>query len=199
MLLVPPAVFVDANVLYSRTLRDWICLLALAGDGLSYHLLWSEDVLAEWIYHLRKKNPDLSDAAIGGHRRRLLNAFPHAMVTGYDPATVPATPDPDDRHVLAAATAAAADFLLTAHLADFPTACVQDQFEVISPDDFLNLMTDRNPGLIGQVLAQQLHYFRTRPINPNPACNVTDLCDRLTAAGAPRFAARLRQAPTDEP
>ncbi|MEU8071757.1 hypothetical protein AB0B20_18585 [Micromonospora sp. NPDC049151] len=47
--MIPSAslVFLDANVLYSRTLRDWISLLALEGDCTVFDLRYSEDVLSE--------------------------------------------------------------------------------------------------------------------------------------------------------
>lgn len=73
-------VFLDANILYSRTLRDWFCILSQESgvDGIALH--WSEDVLAEMIYHLRKKNPHLSDKQVGGWRRTLLEDFPNATI-----------------------------------------------------------------------------------------------------------------------
>ncbi|MHA7271254.1 hypothetical protein [Arthrobacter sp. HLT1-20] len=96
-------VFLDANILYSRTLRDWFCLLSQESglDGIALH--WSEDVLAEMIYHLRKKNPHLSDAEVGGWRRTLVEGFPNAIVTEYviDPQFLAG--DPCDAHVIAAA------------------------------------------------------------------------------------------------
>ncbi|MFG1775337.1 hypothetical protein ACGFIR_18670 [Micromonospora sp. NPDC049051] len=36
MTLGAPLVFLDANILYSRTLRDWISLLSLESDCLAY-------------------------------------------------------------------------------------------------------------------------------------------------------------------
>jgi hypothetical protein len=47
VLPVPLTVFVDANVLYSRCLRDWLVLMALDSQHTVYRLRWSEAVLAE--------------------------------------------------------------------------------------------------------------------------------------------------------
>lgn len=55
-------VLVDANVLYSKTLRDWLFLLKLESDGNMFSVLVTEDVIAETLYRLRRNNP----AAPGG-------------------------------------------------------------------------------------------------------------------------------------
>ncbi|MFF5084379.1 hypothetical protein ACFY36_45665 [Actinoplanes sp. NPDC000266] len=54
MLPVPLRVFADANVLYSRCLRDWLVLMALDSHYTTYEPRWSEAVLAEAFYHLRR-------------------------------------------------------------------------------------------------------------------------------------------------
>ena len=47
--------------------------------------------------------------------------FPEALVTGYEPLIEALTlPDPDDRHVLAAAILCGAQQIITENLADFP-------------------------------------------------------------------------------
>jgi hypothetical protein len=50
-------------------------------------------------------------------------AFPAASVSGFE-RLIPALsfPDPDERHVLAAAVHARADLIVTVNLKDFPTA-----------------------------------------------------------------------------
>ncbi len=63
-------VLLDANILYSRTLRDWIALLQNHSEGL-FSVAWTEDIMVETLYHLRKDHPLWSDAQIGGLRRKL--------------------------------------------------------------------------------------------------------------------------------
>lgn len=63
-------VFVDSNVFYSRTMRDWIGLLYVTGETPPFHVLWSEDVLADVLHHLRKKHPDWDGAAIANVSRQ---------------------------------------------------------------------------------------------------------------------------------
>src|SRR5690606_18540634 len=51
-------VFVDANVWYSRALRDWFGMLYTKPDTPPFAVYWTEDVLAELVYHLRREHPD---------------------------------------------------------------------------------------------------------------------------------------------
>jgi predicted nucleic acid-binding protein len=66
--------------------------------------------------------PEETDAYLTRLFRQMETAFPDALVTGWEPlvATVQ-LPDPDDRHVVAAAWAGRADVIVTDNLADFPT------------------------------------------------------------------------------
>lgn len=50
-------IFVDSNVWYSRTLRDWLGMLYVTPEAPPFHVRWTEDVLAELLYHLRKQHP----------------------------------------------------------------------------------------------------------------------------------------------
>lgn len=49
-------VFVDANVLFSKTLMDWLFLLHQA-NGNMFQVHTTEDVLAETIANMRKRKP----------------------------------------------------------------------------------------------------------------------------------------------
>ncbi|CAI0858391.1 Uncharacterised protein [Serratia quinivorans] len=51
-------------------------------------------------------------------------ALPDAMVTGFEPLISGITlPDPDNRHVIAAAIRSKAEIIVTANLKDFPQYC----------------------------------------------------------------------------
>lgn len=62
-----------------------------------------------------------------------------ALVADFEPLIkVLALPDPDDRHVLAAAIKGRADLIVTANLKDFPAASLKPwNIEALHPDDFL--------------------------------------------------------------
>lgn len=51
---IATSVFVDANVHFSRTRRDWIGLLSTTPDDPPFHVYWTEDIVAEVIRNLRK-------------------------------------------------------------------------------------------------------------------------------------------------
>jgi hypothetical protein len=52
---MPQLVFADANVLFSRTLRDWLFLLKIESHGDLFAVVTSEDVIAETLYRLRRR------------------------------------------------------------------------------------------------------------------------------------------------
>lgn len=94
-------VFLDASVLYPAPLRDLLLELAVAD---LYRAKWSDAVHEEWIRAVLKNRSDLTRAQLE-RTRDLMNA--HArdpLVTDFERLIgVLDLPDPDDRHVLAAA------------------------------------------------------------------------------------------------
>lgn len=95
-------VFADANVLYSRVLRDF---LLYAADEEVVAISWSASVLDEMTEHLAANLADFT-AASGARLIAAMNrAFPYAQVHP-TPARVEQVaglilPDEGDRHVLA--------------------------------------------------------------------------------------------------
>lgn len=73
-----------------------------------------------------------------------------ALVTGYE-SLIPGLwlPDPNDRHVLAAAILARADVIVTANLRDFPEEIVGAfGIEAQHPDEFILNLLDLAPGIV---------------------------------------------------
>lgn len=70
-----------------------------------------------------------------------------AMVTGYEPLIERLTlPDPDDRHVLAAAIHGGASAIITVNLRDFPaSALAAHAIAARLPDDFIHELIERDP------------------------------------------------------
>jgi hypothetical protein len=111
-------VFYDACVLYPAPLRDLLMRLALTD---LYRARWSDQIHEEWITAVLRNRSDLSRAQLE-RTRSLMNAHVRdALVDGYQ-SLIPALalPDPDDRHVLAAAIKRGADLIVTFNLDDFP-------------------------------------------------------------------------------
>jgi hypothetical protein len=126
--------FLDACVLYPTVLRE--ILLGCAGAGL-FRPLWSPRVLEEWALAARKVPG--GEALARGEIAVLRARFPGAEVA---PGTATEArlwlPDPDDVHVLAAASDAGADVLVTFNLRDFPKRDVRAEgLRVENPDAVL--------------------------------------------------------------
>lgn len=120
---MPTVVLTDADVLVSRTLRDYIIYTAGAG---AFELRWSEEILDEMIRNL------IDDFAFTSERaalleRRLSAYLPLAATEVSSTALQRAASTrtaPKDQHVLAAAFSAQADYLLTENTRDFDTAAL---------------------------------------------------------------------------
>jgi predicted nucleic acid-binding protein len=114
----------DTCVLVPSRARD--VLLEIASTG-AYRPLWSSEILDELERTLRTLlgkrgiSPEETDAYLTRLVRQMKTAFPDAPVTGWE-RLVPTIelPDPEDRHVVAAALAGRADVIVTDNLADFP-------------------------------------------------------------------------------
>lgn len=133
-------VLADANVLYSRVLRDY---LLYAASQAVLVIRWSAAILAEMVEHLAENVPSF-DVASGARLIAAMNvAFPAAEVEPVvDAMKVVAElnmPDEDDRHVLAAAISVGADVLCTDNLKDFPVETMGEVgIQLMSADALLS-------------------------------------------------------------
>lgn len=149
----PYSVFVDANVWYARTLRDWIGMLYVTHDSSPFVVHWTEDVMAELIHGLRKQHPEWSGAKIGQVRELICGTFEAGRVGDFEIDGSYAGPDPHDAHVHAAAVACRADVLVTVNVDDFTWDENASPYELMHPDDFLLLVDDAAPDLVAKVTA----------------------------------------------
>jgi len=178
-------VFVDSNVLYSKTLLDWLALIYVSNTSEPpYVVHWSDDVMAEAMHHLRKANPGWSGGQIARFRERLEETFEVGHVRDYAVDTSYAGPDPDDAHVHAAAAACQADYLLTCNVRHFRTGADELPYEVVSPDEFFVLVDDVAPRVVYAVVGEQISHWMRKSRD-------VDLVGTLQRAGCPDFAARV--------
>lgn len=129
--------FYDANVLYPAELRNLLMRLAMTG---SFRAKWSADVHEEWISNLLKNRPDLTRKQLERTRALMDKHAIAALVAGYKDL-IPGLqlPDPDDRHVLAAAIRGGADVIVTMNGRDFPEESIgRFGIEAQHPDDFIH-------------------------------------------------------------
>ncbi|MER5495565.1 PIN domain-containing protein [Streptomyces sp. NPDC002490] len=116
-------VLYDSNVLYPNTARD--LLIRLARHGI-VQAKWTEQILDEVEAALRRN--DIGDDERRAELRRRMNAAVRdCIVTGYEPLIDGLKlPDPNDRHVLAAAIRAGAQVIVTDNSKDFPSEYVAE-------------------------------------------------------------------------
>ena len=128
--------FLDASVLYPAPLRDLLMELAVSD---LYRAKWSDAVHEEWIRAVLQDRPDLTRAQLE-RTRDLMNAYARdALVNDFEQLIgMLELPDPEDRHVLAAAIKGRADLIVTVNLKDFPAERL-DRWAITAqhPDEFL--------------------------------------------------------------
>lgn len=174
----------DANVLYPALLRD--LLLSLAHADL-YSAKWTAHIRDEWTRTLQKNKPHMAQK-IQLAAELMEQAIPDCLVMGYEHLIDGLKlPDPDDRHVLAAAIAGHADAIITWNEKDFPAA-VLDPFgiEVQTPDEFvLNQIMLRAPIALTAIKGMRQRWER-------PQVSAMELVNLLEKRGLPQTAAHLR-------
>lgn len=113
----------DACVLYPAPLRDLLLQLALTDR---FRAKWTNAIHDEWIRNVLEQRPDLTAAQLQRTRELMDLHVRDCLVDGYEPLIAGLNlPDPNDRHVLAAAIHARADVIVTFNLGDFPAAVLK--------------------------------------------------------------------------
>jgi predicted nucleic acid-binding protein len=183
------SVFVDANIIWSKSLLDWVNLCSLQKNP-PYHVRWSEDVLAEVHYAWRRQNPGAPERSIGVPLERFQVLHPVGQVTGYNPEDYPRpATDEHDWHVVAAAAHARCDVLLTNDARAFTPDCIQGRFRVETADEFFLMILRRRPEIISAVFTYQYDFYRNL-YGRSPEF----LLGRLEKAGATQFAKEIPRA-----
>ena len=156
-------VILDANVLYPALLRDLLVQLSFTG---LFQARWSAVIEDEWMRNLLASRPELTER-IAGTQAVMRRAIPDALVTGYEVHIPNLTlPDPDDRHVLAAAITAAADVIVTFNLKDFPAATLALYgMEAQHPDAFLKSFINVMPTRVLAGVRDCLAWLTNPPIS----------------------------------
>ena len=135
-----------------------------------------------------KHEPHRKRAAIERTRDLMDRATRDALVTGYESLIGSLElPDPDDRHVLAAAIVGRCDVIVTANLRHFPvTALKAFGIESQHPDQFLCNHLDLAPGVFCSCVR------KVRDRLKNPPYTVDEYLQILTRNGLVASAAELR-------
>lgn len=155
------AVF-DACTLYPFHLRNVIVQSAV--DRL-VEARWTDAIHDEWIRHLTANSPAIPIGRLQVTRRLMNDALPMAMVNDYEEHIPKLTlPDPNDRHVVAAAITTKASLILTWNLRHFPENELKKfGLRKMTPDTFLCSLFDKVPDLaLGSLANARRNLSKTR-------------------------------------
>ncbi|MEK6350103.1 MAG: PIN domain-containing protein [Burkholderia sp.] len=178
----------DACVLFPIAVADSLMSLATAG---LFAAKWTQCIEQEWITNLEALRPDLAgrlEVRRDGMRGVVLDwEVPESAWTPL--VENMSLPDPDDKHVLAAAIAGHADCIVTANLKDFPAEIVGPYgIEIIHPDRFIINQWDLD------YIATMSAFKGMRRRWRNPKASPEDFAQALERNGLPATAQRIREA-----
>jgi predicted nucleic acid-binding protein len=178
--------FFDANVLYPADLRNLLMHLALTG---LFRASWSAGVHEEWMSALLRNRPDLSREKLERTRMLMDQHATDALVTGYEDL-IPGLqlPDPNDRHVLAAAIRGRADVIVTANLRDFPAETLAEfGIDAQHPDEFVLHLLDLAPGIVAEAARNHRESLK------NPPKSIDEYLNTLEELGLTQTVSVLRE------
>lgn len=175
----------DASVLFPQMKRD-VLLRFYEAD--LYRAQWTEQIQQEWLINAIRQYPD---------KERNFRRTDTIMRQHFDSAWIDADeytqfidlitlPDPDDRHVVAAAIAGRADYIVTDNLKHFPEKeLVRYGVEVGSADKFLASTFEHYPQSALLVLAARRLGLKSKP-------GYSEYLMLLRQRGMPLLAAQIR-------
>lgn len=144
-------VLYDACVLYPAPLRDLLMHLALTG---LFRAKWTNQIHDEWITSLLRDRPDLTLTQLTRTRQLMDTHVFEALVEGYEQRIENlALPDPDDRHVLAAAIESKSSLIVTWNVRHFPDEILKPYgIAAVTPDAFILDQIELSPELVVQAV-----------------------------------------------
>lgn len=145
-------------------------------------------ILDEMVEALLEHHAHLDRPRLDRTRRLMCEAIPECLVEDYEHLIDGLElPDPDDRHVLAAAIRCEARTIVTANLPDFPETVLSEHGVVAKhPDAFVYEMVTEDPDRVAGVIHEQSSALRS------PPQTVEDLLTRLERNGLKRTVQQLR-------
>jgi predicted nucleic acid-binding protein len=182
---MPPKAIIDACVLYSAPVRDLFIRLDQAG---LIQCRWTVEIHDEWMRNVLRNNPKITRERLERTRTLMDGAVRDCLVTDYaDLIDSLSLPDPNDRHVLAAAIRAGADLLVTYNLADFPTDALNPRgIEPKHPDELIAQSIESALDSVCAAIKQQRESLK------NPPRTVEEFLATLDQQGLAQTAKELR-------
>ena len=148
---------------------------------------WTDAIHEEWIVNLLERRTDLTREKLNRTRDLMNIAVLDCLVVGYEDLISGLTlPDPNDRHVLAAAIRADCRSIVTFNLKDFPAEHIEKyDIEAIHPDDFIYRLFAMKPHNV--IIAAQ----RCRARMKNPAKTGEEYLAMLQGNSLPKTVSEL--------
>ena len=171
-------VLADANILFSRTLRDYV--LYAADEG-AIEIHWSQQILAEMSRNLHENLGFSRDDT--SRLEQLMNDYIEYALIDVDPGHLAAVEavemDAKDRHVLAAAISADADILLTDNTKDFPAKWMAKQgIELLTAGQLLIRLADAFPDKM------RAAHEKTVRFSPKPEADILVILEAIAGKSA---------------
>jgi hypothetical protein len=180
-----PIAVLDACVLHSGVLRDFLIRLAIE---LTYRPRWTERIHQEWQALVLKRHSHITPARLEVTRQNMERQFEDALVSGHETIAHTYTlPDEGDRHVLAAAVACEAEYIITENLRHFPEYFLEPYAIIaLSPDDFAVMLFEQEPSRV----ITAVHKQRTGLSRPSK--EIGQQLSALQNCGLEKLVARLQ-------
>jgi predicted nucleic acid-binding protein len=162
--------------------------MELSAAGL-FRAKWTDRIQEEWIVSLLSNRSDITRQQLDRTKRLMAEAVPDCLVQDYeDLESSLDLPDPDDRHVLAAAIHCKADVIVTYNLDDFPAEQLgKFDLEAQHPDEFIYHQFGLSTAAV--IVAVQRCRKRLR----SPAMGAEQYLAALEAQSLPQTADVLRE------
>ena len=180
------ATIYDACVLYPAPLRDLLMHLAVTD---MFRARWTAAIHAEWMRTAHRLRPDIPADNFERVRQLMDENVRDCLVTGYE-GLIPAItlPDPDDRHVVAAAIRCGAQVIVTFNERDFPIDTLAAfGIEAQHPDTFVSHLFDLDR--VATLNAVKRHRASLR----NPPFTAEQYIEKIRDQGLPIVASILQE------
>lgn len=179
-------VVLDACVLHPFHLRN--LFLQLAVDDV-IDLFWSDEISREWLKSVSARVATAPMERLLGQLAKMNAVLPNANVQRWEQhlQDIPALPDDSDRHVVAAAKQAGAEYIVTWNIAHFPQAILGPlHMAAINPDHFLVALLRSDVELVIDVVERaRLNLTKSAP-------SLRDYLDILANQKVTKFVGQLR-------
>jgi hypothetical protein len=166
------AVIYDSCVLYPAPLRDLLMRLALAD---LFRAKWTNEIHEEWIRNLLINRTEIKREQLEKIRDMMNMHVRDCLVDDYQQLIETLSlPDPNDRHILAAAIHSGCSSIITYNLKDFPKSVLEKyNIEAQHPDDFLMTLLDLSSDIFLSTI--KMH----RMILKNPSKTIDEYLETL--------------------